>query len=523
MKKLSIGLIAVVFLAPMLALVAMPVLMNPAANATCTHPDNSASAPAGEVPDELTATTANGDQITLSRGQLEHAATIIDTGQNTDGVGRQGQRVALMAALAESTLKNLANPAHPASTSLPNDGHGTNTDSLGLFQMRPSAGWGDVDHLMDPAYQAEAFFGGPDGPNTGSPPGLLDIPGWEHLDPGEAAQAVEASAHPDRYQNFEPVADTIITTLTTTPAVTPVAAEAPAATESSRVVFPLPEGTWTPTSQFGPRTHPVTDRTSMHTGADFAAPDGTAILAAADGTVTQAGPSRAFGQLIVIEHHLDNQTVATAYAHMWDTGVHVSAGDTVTAGQHIGDVGSSGYSTGPHLHFEVRPGGTDATATDPVPWLNQHHAANLPEAAPDTPSGQDCQSDQPEQDPGPGDIPTGECRHGSAVEKGLQPATVSVYRAVCAAWPDDVTTYHGIAPRGEHATGHSLDIMISGQIGWDIAYWLQDHHQQLGIDYLIYEQQIWSVPRAAEGWRPMEDRGDPTQNHYDHVHVTTRG
>src|SRR5699024_5507959 len=68
--------------------------------------------------------------------------------------------------------------------------------------------------LMDPTYQARAFFGGPDGPNYPSPRGLLDIPGWEQLDKGEAAQAVEVSAYPDRYRNYEPVAETILTTLT---------------------------------------------------------------------------------------------------------------------------------------------------------------------------------------------------------------------------------------------------------------------------------------------------------------------
>jgi murein DD-endopeptidase len=55
--------------------------------------------------------------------------------------------------------------------------------------MRPQSGWGTVEELMDPDYQAAAFFGGPDGPNHGSPRGLLDIPGWEEMGKGEAAQA----------------------------------------------------------------------------------------------------------------------------------------------------------------------------------------------------------------------------------------------------------------------------------------------------------------------------------------------
>ncbi len=80
------------------------------------------------------------------------------------------------------------------------------------------------------------------------------------------------------------------------------------------------------TSEFGPRIHPITGEPSFHTGTDFAAPDGTPILAAADGTVTVAEFSGGYGGLIVIEHQIDGQTVATAYAHMWQSGILVAAG-----------------------------------------------------------------------------------------------------------------------------------------------------------------------------------------------------
>ena len=62
--------------------------------------------------------------------------------------------------------------------------------------MRPQAGWGTVAELMDTGYQARALYGGPDGPNYPSPRALLDIPGWQQMDKGEAAQAVEVSAVP---------------------------------------------------------------------------------------------------------------------------------------------------------------------------------------------------------------------------------------------------------------------------------------------------------------------------------------
>src|SRR5699024_1924319 len=162
--------------------------------------------------------------------------------------------------------------------------------------------------------------------------------------------------------------------------------------ESSRVVFPLPEGTWTPTSPFGPRIHPITGEESFHTGSDFSAPDGTPILAAADGTVTVSEYSDAAGGIVVIEHTIDGSTVATAYVHSWEHGIHVTVGDRVAAGQHIADVGSSGMSTGPHLHFEVREGGTDGEYIDPAAWLNDHDAADLPEAEVPPPGGEDCAS-----------------------------------------------------------------------------------------------------------------------------------
>jgi hypothetical protein len=135
-------------------------------------------------------------------------------------------------------------------------------DSLGLFQMRPASGWGTVAELMDPEYQAKAFFGGPSGPNSGSPRGLLDIAGWQLLDPGEAAQAVEVSAYPERYQNYQPVADSIVAALTRVQPASP-GASGPAIPETSRVVFPLPAGTYTNTNSFGWRTDPYWRRATV--------------------------------------------------------------------------------------------------------------------------------------------------------------------------------------------------------------------------------------------------------------------
>ncbi len=374
LRKLIAALaLAAVFLGPAVVVTSVAILANPAI-AACAP----GSLIVGPIPDSLTTTTRDGETVTLNRQQLTHAATIITIGSQTAGVGRPGVVIALMAALTESHLRMLANTStYPESGDYPNDGNGSDHDSLGLFQMRPASGWGTVAELMDPNYQARAFYGGPTGPNYPSPRGLLDIPGWQQLDPGEAAQAVEVSAYPDRYQNYQPVAEAILTALTRPAPTSGGVSGEVVVPETTRIVFPLPEGAWVRTSPFGWRVHPITGERAFHTGSDFAAADGTPIYAIADGLVTLAEFSGGYGGLIVIEHTVGGQRVASYYAHMWDYGIHVTEGMTVTAGQHIGDVGSSGQSTGPHLHFEIRPGGQGQPAIDADAWLTDHGAEGI--------------------------------------------------------------------------------------------------------------------------------------------------
>lgn len=208
MRKAVIGTALVsLFFGPASVLLAIGVVLNPAAQAQCLPP----SPVVEQTPGHLTARTADGVDVTLGQAQLTRAATIASVGAGTHGVGRDGIVVALMAALTESSLQMLSNAsAYPGSANYPHDGNGGDHDSLGLFQMRPSTGWGGVVDLMDAEYQAEAFYGGPNGPNHGSPRGLLDIDGWQRLPKGAAAQAVEVSAYPDRYATYEPVAEAIL-------------------------------------------------------------------------------------------------------------------------------------------------------------------------------------------------------------------------------------------------------------------------------------------------------------------------
>ncbi|MFL6108036.1 MAG: C40 family peptidase [Marmoricola sp.] len=212
MVKVVVAGLATVLLGPACLMLGLGALLNPAAQAECRP----SSPVVTQTPDTLTATTASGVHVTLNQSQLTRAATIVNVGAGTKGVGRDGIVIALMAALTESTLRMLSNTsAYPESANYPHDGNGGDHDSLGLFQMRPSTGWGSVANLMDAEDQAAAFYGGPSGPNRGSPRGLLDIPDWKLLPKGAAAQAVEVSAYPDRYADYEPVADAILATMAT--------------------------------------------------------------------------------------------------------------------------------------------------------------------------------------------------------------------------------------------------------------------------------------------------------------------
>lgn len=116
------------------------------------------------------------------------------------------------------------------------------------------------------------------------------------------------------------------------------------------------------------------------------------------------------------------------------------------------------------------------------------------------------------------------CASGSAMEAGLQPDTVKVHRAVCALFPQ-VGRYLGTSGGGEHATGRAIDIMVNGDaaLGYRIAAFAQKNWRALGVSQVIWHQHIWTVQRSGDGWRPMPDRGSPTANHMDHVHVTTYG
>ncbi|MXO91559.1 M23 family metallopeptidase [Pontixanthobacter aquaemixtae] len=119
-------------------------------------------------------------------------------------------------------------------------------------------------------------------------------------------------------------------------------------------------------SGYGMRTHPVTGGRRRHKGIDLAAPTGTPIYATADGTVSRASRFSSYGLYVSMEHGAGLQT---RFAHM--SRIAVADGQRVRKGEIIGYVGSTGRSTGPHLHYEVR---IDGKAVNPVPYMVESQA-----------------------------------------------------------------------------------------------------------------------------------------------------
>ena len=281
--------------------------------------------------------------------QVSIAATIVDLGATRD-VPRWGWVVALATAMQESQLRNL-----------PYLGENNDHDSIGVFQQRPSQGWGTPQQLTDPAYQAGKFYDK-----------LLTIPGWEQMPLTQAAQQVQVSAYPMAYANWTSDAILLADALSS-----PSSGTSPETTGHCGAT-----GTWTQPVLAAVVSAFRTSERPGHDGVDLGAARGTPIRAASTGVVVRVrcniepashgcdqdgSPSTpGCGYYVDIEHP---GKIFSRYCHML-THPYVAVGDQVVAGQVIGLVGSSGHSSGPHLHFEVHLGDqSESTATDPVPFM----------------------------------------------------------------------------------------------------------------------------------------------------------
>jgi murein DD-endopeptidase MepM/ murein hydrolase activator NlpD len=298
----------------------------------------------------------------LGDEQMRNAAIIVDVGQKMN-VPPRGWVIAIATALQESWLRNLEHL-----------GDKNDHDSLGLFQQRPSVGtWGTAEEIRNPVHAATKFY-----------EHLLEVNGWETMSLTDAAQAVQISAFPDAYAKHEPLATQIVNKLTN---------------GAGRAVGTLvnlkcanageiaASGWTTPLKGDVVSSFRTASRPS-HNGVDIGVAKGTEIHAAAAGTVTRVrcnaiapngsdwgcyrdgSPSvRGCGWYVDILHA---GGIMTRYCHQV-TQPRVLLGQQVAAGEVIGWSGSTGNSSGPHLHYEVHTGGDSSSkgAIDPVPFMQQ--------------------------------------------------------------------------------------------------------------------------------------------------------
>jgi murein DD-endopeptidase MepM/ murein hydrolase activator NlpD len=326
--------------------------------------------------------------------QVNNAAVIVSVGKQME-VPAWGYVVALGTAMQESRLLNHANdnPAYPRvvalSMAIPHEAVGHDHDSVGLFQQRPIEGdgsWGTVQELMTPNVSARKFYNA-----------LLKVPGWERMRLTDAAQAVQRSGTPEAYQKHEADAKALAAHVLGLPNIDVIGGGGPSAPCGAGQFGPVPVG---PHGWVQPLDKKFVvgppfgeDRGDhKHAGVDIVGANirNAPIRAAADATVIRVRcntPSNncdrdggigvgGCGWYVDLRHP---GNVVTRYCHQVQRPL-VQVGQHVAAGTVIGFVGSSGNSSGPHLHFEVHTNmseGEEPTfgnAVDPVPFMAAQQA-----------------------------------------------------------------------------------------------------------------------------------------------------
>ncbi|MGG7104571.1 peptidoglycan DD-metalloendopeptidase family protein [Rhodococcus sp. 24CO] len=280
------------------------------------------------------------------------------------------------------------------------------------------------------------------------------------------------------------------------------------------------------TSPFGERWG------EQHKGIDLAGPIGTPIYAATDGTVADAGEASGFGQWVVLDHVIDGQLTSTVYGHI-DTYV-VEAGQQVRAGQQIATIGNRGQSTGPHLHFEIWPGGrAGGAAVDPKPQYDASPAPGEKKADSTSPS-----TSGPGEPPAPsapsaaGGADLAKALPASAgSEQNMQVNTKRLIRALHLKFGDRLDSLGGWRANGggftDHPSGQAVDAMIpdysSGTgvaTGDEVLNYVMGNAEFFNVDYAIWRQVYYPAGGTPN---TMDDRGSDNENHFNHVHITVRG
>jgi len=297
----------------------------------------------------------------LTDEHMRNAAIIIATGKKLT-IPPRGWVIAVATALQESHLVNVGHL-----------GSRNDHDSLGLFQQRPSQGWGTSEQIMNPEYSSTKFYGR-----------LVTIPNWQTRPLTEAAQEVQKSAFPDAYAKWEGLSTQVVDVLTGG------AARAAAGADPNNLKCAAPgeiaASGWTIPVRAAVVSGFRTAERPDHHGVDLAAPKRTIVRAASAGVVVVAmcnastgncdvdGSPDVFGcgWYVDIRHA---SGILTRYCHLISKPT-VVVGQQVSAGQAIGFSGSSGNSSGPHLHFEIHLGYNPGSggAIDPVPFMRDKGA-----------------------------------------------------------------------------------------------------------------------------------------------------
>lgn len=307
----------------------------------------------------------NGEMPSISDygpEQIRNAAIIINVGADLK-LPPRAWVIAVATAMQESTLHNYGNL-----------GAANDHDSLGLFQQRPSAGWGTPAQVQDPVYASRKFY-----------EKLQTVRNWDKLPLTKAAQKVQRSAYPNAYAKHEAVASIIVNQL----------ANGAANAVGNSIAMVCAAGGQVAASGY---TIPLkamvgsgfrTPQRPTHQGVDLIVGRYTPIAAVASGTVSvvkcdedhrgrrscnvDGYPGKGgCGWMVEIVHAND---VMTRYCHMVQRPF-VTVGQDVTVGEIIGRVGTSGNSSGPHLHFEVHlnKDRTSNGAIDPVRFMREQGA-----------------------------------------------------------------------------------------------------------------------------------------------------
>ncbi|MEU2201697.1 M23 family metallopeptidase [Isoptericola sp. NPDC019482] len=319
-------------------------LGNDDAAAAACNPDPGAQSGVSIDPDSVPDTTIAG----YGHEQLVNAAHVIQAGKDLS-LGVRDQTIGVMTAMGESGLRVI------------DYGDAAGPDSRGLFQQRDNGAWGSYSDRMDPYISSTNFF-----------KAMQQIDARDTLEPTIVAHRTQRNADPYHYAKYWDAAVQIVEELAgTDTGLVPGTGDQVCAGKGAGTIGKVNAEGWAQpakgplVSHYGMRVDPVTGAfTRLHAGADLAGGgDGGPIWAAQDGVVIDTFTDSYGGWNIDVDH---GGGVVTRYKHMWASGVLVNTGDQVRAGEQIGRVGSSGNSTGPHLHFEVHVNGEPV---DPEPFM----------------------------------------------------------------------------------------------------------------------------------------------------------